>query len=76
MTHCRDFLKLVETSLSEEGGDVQKVIARVKAIEYDPVQEPKQIEPAYLLNLEAKANAIKKRLENRAESLSCRKNQI
>ena len=69
MTHCRDFLNLVETSLIEEGGDVQKVIARVKAIEYDPIQEPKQIEPAYLLNLEAKVNAIQRRLENRSENL-------
>jgi len=33
--------------------------------EYDPIQGPKQIEPAYLLNLEAKVKAIKKRLENR-----------
>ena len=69
MTHCRDFLNLVETSLTEEGGDVHKVIARVKAIEYDPIQEPKQIEPAYLLNLEAKVNAIQRRLENRLENL-------
>jgi len=69
MTHCHDFLNLVETSLIEEGGDVQKVIARVKAIEYDPIQEPKQIEPAYLLNLEAKVKVIKRRLENRSENL-------
>ena len=62
MAHCRDFLNLVETSLIEEGGDVPKVIARIKAVEYDPVPEPKQIEPAYLLNLEAKVKAIKKRL--------------
>ena len=66
MTHCRDFFNLVETSLIEEGGDMSKVIPRIKAIEYDPIQEPKQIEPAYLLNLEAKVKAIKKRLENRS----------
>ncbi len=64
MTQCREFLNLVETSLIEKGGDVQKVIALVKAIEYDPIQGPKQIEPAYLLNLEAKVKVIKKRLEN------------
>jgi len=46
MADCRHFLKLVETSLIEADGDVQKVIARVKAIEYDPVPGPKQIEPA------------------------------
>ena len=69
MTHCREFLNLVETSLIEKGGDVQKVIAQVKAIEYDPIQGPKQIEPAYLLNLEAKVKVIKKRLENRSGNI-------
>ena len=38
-------------------------------IEYDPIQGPKQIEPAYLLNLAAKVKAIKKRLENRSENI-------
>ena len=69
MTDCRHFLNLVETSLGEEGGDVQKVIARIKASEYDSIQGPKQIEPAYLLNLEAKVKVIKKRLENRSENI-------
>ena len=69
MTHCRDFLNLVETSLIEKGGDVPKVIAQIKAVEYDPIQGPKQIEPAYLLNLEAKIKAIQKRLENRSGPL-------
>ncbi len=69
MTDCRHFLSLVETSLREEGGDVQKVIVRVKAREYDSIQGPKQIEPAYLLNLEAKVRVIKKRLENRSGNI-------
>jgi glyoxylase-like metal-dependent hydrolase (beta-lactamase superfamily II) len=69
MTHCRKFLNLVESCLIKESGDVQKVMTLVKAVEYDPIQGPKQIEPAYLLNLEAKVNAIKRRLENRSETL-------
>jgi glyoxylase-like metal-dependent hydrolase (beta-lactamase superfamily II) len=52
MADCRHFLNLVECALEECEGDLQKVIARIKAVEYDPVPEPKQIEPAYLLNLE------------------------
>ncbi len=52
-----------------QAGDVQKVIARIKEIQYDPIKGPKQIEAAYLLNLEAKVKAIKKRLENRSENL-------
>ena len=69
MTHCRDFLNLVESSLIEEGGNVQKVLAQIKTIQYDPIQGPKQSEPAYLLNLEAKVKAIQRRLENRSENL-------
>lgn len=68
MADCRQFLNLVESALKEYDGDCQKVITRVKAVEYDPVPEPKQIEPAYLLNLEAKVKVIKKRLDNRSEN--------
>ena len=45
MADCRHFLNLVETSLTEEDGDVQKVIARVKALEYDPVRVPNKSSP-------------------------------
>jgi glyoxylase-like metal-dependent hydrolase (beta-lactamase superfamily II) len=69
MADCRHFLNLVERSLEAFGGDVQKTIMRVKAVEYDPIKGPKQIEPAYLLNLEAKIKAIKRRLENKSDSL-------
>jgi glyoxylase-like metal-dependent hydrolase (beta-lactamase superfamily II) len=69
MAHCRQFLNLVESTLIEEGGNMQKVIARIKAVEYDPIKGPKQIEAAYLLNLEAKVKAIKKRLDNKTETL-------
>ena len=65
---CRHFLKLVESALIEFDGDVQKVISRVKAVEYDPVPEPKQIEAAYLINLEAKVRVIKKRMDERGLS--------
>ena len=63
MADCRHFLNLVESALKEYDGDFQKVIARVKAVEYDPLPEPKQIEPAYRLNLEAKVKVIKRRME-------------
>jgi len=63
MTDCRHFLNRVESALEDYKGDVQKTILRIKALEYDPIKGPKQIEPAYLLNLEAKIMAIKKRQE-------------
>lgn len=65
MADSRNFLNRVERALDEFNGDIQQTMARVKAVEYDPVKGPKQIEPAYLLNLEAKIKAIKKRSENR-----------
>ncbi len=60
---CRHFLSLVESALNEHDGDIQKVISHVKAVEYDPLPDPKQIEPAYLLNLDAKVKVIKRRME-------------
>ncbi len=63
LDHCRRFLKLIETCLAECNGDVQKAVKRIKHIEYDSRQGPKQIEAAYLLNLEARVKAVKKRME-------------
>ena len=63
LTDCRHFLNRVECALEDYNGDVQKTMLRIKALEYDPIKGPKQIEPAYLLNLEAKIMAIKKRRE-------------
>ena len=46
-------------SLMERGnGDTEKVMERVKREEYDPVPGPKQPEPAYRLNLEARIKAV------------------
>ena len=70
MADCRRFLNLVEIALNEYGGDVPQTMARVKTVEYDPVKGPKQIEPAYLLNLEAKVKAIKKRIERKPGNLN------
>jgi glyoxylase-like metal-dependent hydrolase (beta-lactamase superfamily II) len=51
------FKALVERVWEEEG-DLQKTVDRIKALEYDPVPNPKQPEPAYLLNLEARIKSI------------------
>jgi len=65
MDECRQFFDLVQDMLDRENGDLKKTVAAVKALEYDPIQGPKQIEPAYLLNLEAKVRAVKNRLNHR-----------
>ncbi len=49
-----DFRELVVRLLNEENGDVARVVQLVKKQEYDPRPIPKQPEPAYLLNLEAR----------------------
>lgn len=60
---AREFKKLVEDNLRFEEGDIQKTIDWVKAVEYDPKPEPKQPEPAYLLNLEARVRHLAKVME-------------
>ena len=54
------FRELIEQSLEDEHGDIEKTMARIKCIEYDHKPDPKQPEPAYLLNLVAKINAVAK----------------
>ncbi|MFH0994787.1 MAG: MBL fold metallo-hydrolase [Pseudomonadota bacterium] len=61
LKYCDEFRNLVETYLSAEHGDIPRVMTRIKAVEYDVKQEPKQPEPAYLLNLEARIKAVGKR---------------
>ncbi|MBW1990162.1 MAG: MBL fold metallo-hydrolase [Deltaproteobacteria bacterium] len=60
---CEESRGMFERLLEEEGGEVSAVMARVRAFEYDPKPLPKQPEPAYLLNLEARINTIKRRMQ-------------
>ena len=72
MIECERFRKLVEHCLVEEDQDLEKVKIRIKKIEYDHIEGPKQPEPAYLLNLEARIKAVAKKINktcNRKESL-------
>jgi len=72
MLECERFRKLVELCLDEEDGDLDRVKIRIKKIEYDNNDGPKQPEPAYLLNLEARIKAVAKKMNktcNRKESV-------
>jgi glyoxylase-like metal-dependent hydrolase (beta-lactamase superfamily II) len=53
-----EFRAGVMGKLREEKGDVIRVIQRVKAEEYDPRPHPKQPEPAYLINIEARVRHL------------------
>ena len=52
------FREMVKKVLNEENGDIGKTVARIKGREYDPKPQPKQPEPAYLINLEARVKHL------------------
>jgi len=52
------FRTMVEELLRIEGGSVERVVARIKAEEYDVKPFPKQPEKAYILNLSARVSYI------------------
>jgi len=53
------FKEQVLAWLEEEKGDVDRVVLRVKGFEYDHRPNPKQPEPAYLLNTRARVQHLK-----------------
>jgi glyoxylase-like metal-dependent hydrolase (beta-lactamase superfamily II) len=55
---ARDHKRRVDKLLDEENGDQKKVVARIKAEEYDPNPGPKQPEEAYMLNLAARVKHL------------------
>ncbi len=63
MTASRQFLELVKRLLDEENGNMEKIKNIIKENEYDGKTGFKQPEPAYLLNLDARINVVKKQME-------------
>jgi len=59
-TACIDFFNFVSVCAKEEKKDVERIKQRIKAQEYDVKPGPKQPEPAYLINLEARIRAVLK----------------
>jgi glyoxylase-like metal-dependent hydrolase (beta-lactamase superfamily II) len=57
---CIDFFNLVSACAREENEDVDRIKKRIRAHEYDVNPGPKQPEPAYLINLEARIKAVLK----------------
>ncbi|MBN2034300.1 MAG: MBL fold metallo-hydrolase [Deltaproteobacteria bacterium] len=64
-----EFKEMVEKSWDQESGDMQRVMAGIKELEYDPLPQPKQPEQAYLANLEARVKSIVTSIVNPAASL-------
>jgi glyoxylase-like metal-dependent hydrolase (beta-lactamase superfamily II) len=68
------FLAMVQAFLEEEQGDIDRTVARVKAVEWDPKPWPKQTESAYVLNTRIRVGTIRKRADQaqqRSNSASC-----
>jgi glyoxylase-like metal-dependent hydrolase (beta-lactamase superfamily II) len=57
---CIDFFNFVSACAKEENEDVERIKQRIRAHEYDVNPGPKQPEPAYLINLEARIRAVLK----------------
>lgn len=55
---ARRFKARTDEFLDQEHGDVDKVVARIKAAEYDNLPPPKQPLSAYLLNLHARVRHL------------------
>ena len=57
-----EFKNQVVDLLTREGGDIRRVVEWIKADEYDSRPEPKQPEPAYRINLEARVKHLAERM--------------
>ncbi|MFZ0133773.1 MAG: MBL fold metallo-hydrolase [Desulfobacterales bacterium] len=66
-TACTDFFNLVSSLAKEEDGEVENIRRRIKIREYDANPGPKQPEPAYLINLDARIKAVLKAAAPRAD---------
>jgi glyoxylase-like metal-dependent hydrolase (beta-lactamase superfamily II) len=53
-----EFKSMVEEYWLREKGDLRRVLQRIKATEYDPLPLPKQPEPAFVINLEARIKSV------------------
>ena len=62
LEHCDLFFHTTCRFLEEEQGNIGNVIQRIREFEYDPKPQPKQPEPAYLINLEARVKAVARKL--------------
>jgi len=53
-----EFKAMVEEYWLKEKGDLRRVLQKIKEAEYDPLPAPKQPEPAFVINLEARIKSV------------------
>lgn len=61
MVQTEKYPRLVEKLAREEGGDLERIVARIKAVEWDNRPLPKQPERAYVINTRIRAKKILER---------------
>jgi len=62
LAHCLEFRNLVADTLERVNHNFAQTVRLIKEWEYDPKPEPKQPEPAYVINLEARVRAVARHL--------------
>ncbi|MFH0845091.1 MAG: MBL fold metallo-hydrolase [Pseudomonadota bacterium] len=65
LQYAARYVAKVETILLEEAGDMDRTVARIKAMEWDPLPSPKQPEQPYLLNTRARVKTIWERMQRK-----------
>lgn len=53
-----DFEAMVQEYWLKEKGDLRRILQKIKETEYDPLPMPKQSEPAFVINLEARIKSV------------------
>lgn len=64
MEDTKIYISMVEQFLREEKGNIDRVVARVKEIEWENRDMPKQPEKAYIMNTELRAKLIRERIKD------------
>lgn len=62
LDQCGDFCEWVWKLLQKYNFDEHKTMTQIRKKEYDNIPFPKQPEPAYMLNLEARVRAVKNKM--------------
>ena len=68
LRHVAEYVRLVERLLSQEHGDVNRVVERVKLEEWEGKPLPRQPEKSYLLNTGIRVRNILNRMEGQGRS--------
>ena len=64
LSDAANYVTMVENILTEEHGNLENTVQRIKKAEWDDKPMPKQPEPAYLLNTQARVKTLWQRLQN------------